>query len=227
VTPSGLQHGTGLPGALSVDIERGCTALGLVTCAATMQELAALVELLEKWNRIYNLTAVRDRHAMVVRHILDSLAVLPFLTQGRLLDVGTGAGLPGLPIAIARPDLRVTLLDSSAKKLRFVRQAAAELGLGNVDIVQRRMQQYRPAQSFDMVISRAVASIGDLYRDTAGLVRPGGRFLFMKGVCPEQELAGLEPPGEVHVEALRVPGLDAERHLVWFEKQRDSGSVQL
>jgi len=227
VTSHGLQHGTGLPGVLSEDIERGCAALGLTTSAATAQQLAALVELLEKWNRVYNLTAVRDPHAMVVRHILDSLAALPFLTQGRLLDVGTGAGLPGLPIAIARADLRVTLLDSNAKKLRFVRQAAAELGLANVEIVQRRMQQYRPAQSFDMVISRAVTSIGDLYRDTAGLVRPGGRFLFMKGVCPEQELAAFQPPGQVHVEALRVPGLDAERHLVWFEKQRDSGSVQL
>ena len=163
----------------------------------------------------------------MVRHILDSLVVLPFLTRGRLLDAGTGAGLPGLPIAIVRPDLSLTLLDSNAKKLRFVRQAATELGLDNLDVVQQRMEQYRPAQSFDMVISRAVASIGAMYRDTAHLVRPGGRFLCMKGARPDAEIAALGLPGQVHVEALQVPGLDAERHLVWFEKQQQSGSMQL
>ena len=209
------------------DIQRGCEALGLAPDAAVAGRLAALVELLVKWNRVYNLTAVREPHAMVVRHILDSLVVLPFLTRGRLLDAGTGAGLPGLPIAIARPDLFVTLLDSNAKKLRFVRQAATELGLDNLEVVQQRMEQYRPAQSFDMVISRAVASIGDIYRDTAHLVRPGGRFLFMKGSSPDAEIAAFAPPGQLHVEALQVPGLDAQRHLVWFEKQQESGSMQL
>ena len=149
------------------DIQRGCVALGLAPDVAVAERLAALVALLVKWNRVYNLTAVREPHAMVVRHILDSLVVLPFLTSGRLLDAGTGAGLPGLPIAIVRPDLSLTLLDSNAKKLRFVRQAATELGLDNLDVVQQRMEQYRPAQSFDMVISRAVASIGAMYRDTA------------------------------------------------------------
>ncbi|UCE76542.1 MAG: 16S rRNA (guanine(527)-N(7))-methyltransferase RsmG [Gammaproteobacteria bacterium] len=212
---------------LEEDIQRGLAALGLAPGVAVAERLAALVELLVKWNRVYNLTAVREPHAMVVRHILDSLAVLPFLTGGRLLDVGTGAGLPGLPIAIVRPDLSLTLLDSNAKKLRFVRQAGTELDLSNLDIVQQRIEQYRPAQAFDMVISRAVASIGDIYRDTAQLVRPGGRFLFMKGIRPDQEIAAFAPPGQLHVEALKVPGLDAERHLVWFEKQQDSGSMQL
>jgi 16S rRNA (guanine527-N7)-methyltransferase len=211
---------------LAEDIQRGCAALGLAPDAAVAERLAALVELLVKWNRVYNLTAVREPHAMVVRHILDSLVVLPFLTRGRLLDAGTGAGLPGLPIAIARSDLSLTLLDSNAKKLRFVRQAATELGLDSLEVVQQRMEQYRPAQSFDMVISRAVASIGEMYRDTARLVRPGGRFLCMKGASPHQELAAFTPPGQLHVEALQVPGLDAQRHLVWFEKQQDSGSMQ-
>ena len=209
------------------DIQRGCVALGLAPDVAVAERLAALVALLVKWNRVYNLTAVREPHAMVVRHILDSLVVLPFLTSGRLLDAGTGAGLPGLPIAIVRPDLSLTLLDSNAKKLRFVRQAATELGLDNLDVVQQRMEQYRPAQSFDMVISRAVASIGAMYRDTAHLVRPGGRFLCMKGARPDAEIAAFEPPGQLHVEVLKVPGLDAERHLVWFEKQQQSGSMQL
>ena len=209
------------------DIQRGCVALGLAPDVAVAERLAALVALLVKWNRVYNLTAVREPHAMVVRHILDSLVVLPFLTRGRLLDAGTGAGLPGLPIAIVRPDLSLTLLDSNAKKVRFVRQAATELGLDNLDVVQQRMEQYRPAQSFDMVISRAVASIGAMYRDTAHLVRPGGRFLCMKGARPDAEIAAFGPPGQLHVEALKVPGLDAERHLVWFEKQQQSGSMQL
>jgi 16S rRNA (guanine527-N7)-methyltransferase len=189
--------------------------------------LVALIQLLAKWNRVYNLTAVRDPHAMVKRHILDSLVVLPYLCRGRLLDVGTGAGLPGLPIAIVRPEMCVTLLDSNGKKVRFVRQAAAELDLSNVTVVEQRMQQYRPEQAFDMVISRAVASIAELYRDTARLVRPGGRFLFMKGACPDRELDAFAVPGELHVEALEVPGLDAARHLVWFEQQQESGSVQL
>lgn len=214
-------------GRLAEDIQRGCAGLGLAPDAVAAERLAALIELLAKWNRVYNLTAVREPHAMVVRHILDSLVVLPFLTRGRLLDVGTGAGIPGLPIAIVRPDLCVTLLDSNAKKLRFVRQAGAELELSNVKIVAQRMQQYRPAQAFDMVISRAVASIGELYRDTARLVRPGGRFLFMKGAGPHKEIAGFTAPGELHIEVLQVPGLDAKRHLVWFEKQQECGSMQL
>ena len=155
------------------------------------------------------------------------LVVLPFLTEGRLLDVGTGAGFPGLPLAIVRPELCVTLLDSNAKKLRFARQAGAELGLRNVTVVARRMEEYRPEQAFDMVISRAVASIDELYRDTAALVRPGGRFLFMKGARPSGELDAFAVPGELHVEVLEVPGLDAERHLVWFEQQQESGSTQL
>lgn len=212
---------------LAEDIQRGCAGLELAPDAVAAERLAALIELLAKWNRVYNLTAVREPHAMVVRHILDSLVVLPFLTRGRLLDVGTGAGIPGLPIAIVRPDLCVTLLDSNAKKLRFVRQAGAELELSNVKIVAQRMQQYRPAQAFDMVISRAVASIGELYRDTARLVRPGGRFLFMKGAGPHKEIAGFTAPGELHIEVLQVPGLDAKRHLVWFEKQQECGSMQL
>ncbi len=212
---------------LAEDIRRGCERLGLAPDPAVTQRLEAFVELLAKWNRVYNLTAVREPHAMVVRHILDSLAALPFLTRGRLLDAGTGAGLPGLPIAIVRPDLFVTLLDSNAKKLRFVRQAGTELDLDNLDIVQQRIEQYRPAQAFDMVISRAVASIGDIYRDTAHLVRPGGRFLFMKGARPDAEIAAFGLPGQLHVEALQVPGLDAQRHLVWFEKQQESGTMQL
>jgi 16S rRNA (guanine527-N7)-methyltransferase len=210
---------------LSQSIAQGCAALGLALPPDVIDRLVVYVQMLVKWNRVYNLTAVREPVAMVRLHILDSLAVLPFLTAGRLLDAGTGAGLPGLPLALARPDCQVTLLDSSAKKLRFVRQAAAELGIGNVEVLHARMQEYRPAQAFDMVISRAVASVGDLYQQTRHLVRPGGRFLFMKGAFPAAELAVAGLPRPVRVDELRVPGLEAERHLVWFEQEQDTASV--
>jgi len=146
--------------------------------------------------------------------------VVPFLIEGSLLDVGTGAGLPGLPIAIARPDLAVTLLDANAKKLRFVRQAAAELRLGNVEVVQARMQEYQPGRAFDMVISRAVSSLEELYRQSRHLLAPRGRMLFMKGALPEEEMAAFAPGREtLHIERLDIPGLDAERHLLWLDKQ--------
>jgi 16S rRNA (guanine527-N7)-methyltransferase len=212
-------------GPLAEAVEQGCGLLGLGRDPTRAGALAEFVTLLAKWNRVYNLTAVREPRDMVIRHVLDSLAVLPFLTSGRLLDTGTGAGLPGLPIALARPDLRVTLLDANAKKLRFVRQAVAELGPGNVEVVQQRMEQYRPAQAFDMVISRAVAGLADLYRRTAHLVRPGGRFLFMKGSYPYEELEAFDVAVQLNVERLNVPGLDAERHLVWFEKQQQNGAL--
>jgi 16S rRNA (guanine527-N7)-methyltransferase len=203
-----------------LNIEHGCRALGLTPDPAALAGLAGLVELLRKWNRVYNLTAVRESSAIVSRHILDSLAVLPFLRGDSLLDVGTGAGFPGLPLAILRPDLDVTLLDSNAKKLRFVRQAVAELGLGNVQAVQARMQEYQPARAFDMVISRAVANLDELYRQSWHLLAAGGRMLFMKGSLPEAEMAAFPPgPETLHVERLRIPGLDAERHLLWLDKR--------
>ena len=206
-------------------IREGCTALQLDLSDESTDQLAAFILLLEKWNRVYNLTAVRDPQAMVIRHILDSLAVLPFLIQGRLLDVGTGAGLPGLPIAIITPELSLTLLDANAKKLRFVRQAVVELGLDNVEVAQARLQEYQPARSFDMVITRAVGKLPELYRHSARLLRPGGRLLFMKGSLPAEEITKLAPGREtLHIEQLRIPGLTAERHLLWMEKTLESST---
>ena len=211
---------------LQQGIQQGCEALEIEASDASIHQLEAFIDLLGKWNRVFNLTAVRDPHSMLIRHILDSLAVLPFLTEGRLLDVGTGAGLPGLPIAIVRPGLSVTLLDASAKKLRFVRQAVSELGVGNVEVAQTRLQEYQPARSFDMVISRAVAKLNELHRQTARLVRPGGRVLFMKGKLPEQEIRELALGDEtLHLESLRVPGSTAERHLLWLDKPLESSTV--
>ena len=193
---------------------------------AAAEKFVDYVRLLEKWNRVTNLTAVRDPLEMVTRHILDSLAVAPFLTGGSLLDVGTGAGLPGLPIAIASPGIDITLLDANAKKLRFVRQAAAELGLNNVQVVQARMQEYQPGRSFDMVISRAVASLDELYQQTVHLLRPGGRMLFMKGAVPEQEIGALQDGrAGLHIEHLNIPGLAAERHLLWLETTGESSTT--
>ena len=208
----------GVDPAIASAIAQGVEALPFELDSGQVQQLAALVGLLTKWNRVYNLTAVRDPREMVRRHILDSLVVLPWLHGDRLLDVGTGAGLPGLPLAIARPDLDITLLDSSDKKLRFVRQVAAELNLDRVTVVHARMQAYQPAQPFDMVISRAVSSLAELYRLTHHLLRDDGRFLFMKGARPDAELEDFEHAGSVQIEPLQVPGLDAERHLLILGK---------
>jgi len=211
---------------LRTAISRGCGELIPELDAAAKERFVVFVQLLEKWNRVTNLTAVRDPLDMVTRHILDSLVTLPFLSCGSLLDVGTGAGLPGLPIAIACPGLEVILLDSNAKKLRFVRQAVAELELDNVRVAQARMQEYQPGRSFDMVISRAVASLDELYRQTVHLLRPGGRMLFMKGAVPEQEISALEDRrAGLHIERLKVPGLAAERHLLWLETTAESSTT--
>ncbi len=205
---------------LQAQIAAGCRSLPLALSATALAQLADYVGLLAKWSKVYNLTAVRQPQQMVTRHVLDSLAVVPFLIDGSLLDVGTGAGLPGLPIAIARPDLAVTLLDANAKKLRFVRQAVAELGFANVEVVQARMQEYQPGRAFDMVISRAVSSLEELYRQSRHLLAPRGRMLFMKGALPEEEMAAFAPGREtLHIERLDIPGLDAERHLLWLDKQ--------
>jgi len=182
--------------------------------AADRQRLLVFVRLLAKWNAAYNLTAVRDPEEMVTRHLLDSLVLLPYLHGSRVLDIGTGPGLPGIPLAVARPDCAFTLLDANAKKTRFVTQAVGELGLKNVDVLQARVENYRPEQKFDTLVARAFSSIAELLKSAQHLCAPGGRFLAMKGVYPEEELAAI--PAEFAVSevlALKVPGLDAARHL--------------
>jgi len=178
------------------------------------QRLLAFVRLLVKWNAAYNLTAVRDPQEMVTRHLLDSLVLLPYLQGPRVLDIGTGPGLPGIPLAVARPDCAFTLLDANAKKTRFVTQAVGELGLKNVVVVQDRVENYRPEQKFDTLVARAFSSIADMLNHAQHLCAPGGRFLAMKGVYPEGELAAIPADFAVHeVVELKVPGLDAARHL--------------
>jgi 16S rRNA (guanine527-N7)-methyltransferase len=181
---------------------------------------AAYLRLLEKWNRVHNLTAVRETERMVVLHLLDSLSVLPHIPEtGSLLDVGSGGGLPGIPIALARPDLRVTLLDSSSKKTVFLEQARVELALANVEVVCERVEQWRPAGTFDVVVSRAFAELGEFVAQAQHLVAPGGRMLAMKGVYPFEEIARMPATHRVaQVAELHVPALDAKRHLVFVER---------
>jgi 16S rRNA (guanine527-N7)-methyltransferase len=200
-------------------LHAGVTALNLNLSAEQEQKLLAYVALLDKWNKVYNLTAVREPEAMITQHLLDSLAVLPQLGAGKtLVDVGAGAGLPGIPLAIARPDLRVTLSDSSHKKTTFMQQACVELGLNNATVVCERVERVQLAQKADAVISRAFSDLKEFARLASHLLAPGGRLLAMKGVYPHEELAQL--PANIKVERvipLTVPGLDANRHLVVME----------
>jgi len=182
--------------------------------AGQVGSLLSYLELLGRWNRAYNLTAVRDPGEMVTRHLLDSLAVLPWVPAGRLLDAGTGAGLPGVPLAVARPDLHVTLLDSAGKKIRFLNQVRRELDLRNIEPVQARLEDYAPEAPFDAIVSRAFASLAD-FASAARRLAGGALLLAMKGRHPAGELAEL--PGWVRVRAvekLAVPGLQEDRHLV-------------
>lgn len=200
-------------------IDRGIEAAGFDVPPERRGLLAAHLALLEKWNRVHNLTSVREGEAMVQLHVLDSLSVLPWLgTASSLLDVGSGGGFPGLPIAIARPALAVTVLDSSHKKASFLQQAKAELGLSNVSVACERVEGWHPAQRFDIVISRAFSELADFVAQAGHLVAPGGRMLAMKGVHPYDEIARLPATHRVAgVEELRIPGLEAKRHLVILE----------
>lgn len=202
-------------------LAHGLTRLGLRLPDDVQERLLQYLALLAKWNRIYNLTATKTREQMVVYHLLDSLAIEPSLQGPTVADVGTGAGLPGIPLALARPDLSFTLLDAQQKKTRFVRQAAIEIGLANVEVVQARAAAYRPAVPFATVVSRAFASIGDFVREAGHLCARDGRILAMKGRYPAAELKDVpEPYRVVAVMELTVPGLDAERHLVQLASGR-------
>lgn len=196
-------------------LEQGLGAAGVALDAAARAALMRYLALLWRWNRTYNLTSVRTPIEMVRRHLLDSAVILPYVHGRRLLDVGTGAGLPGLVAAIARPELRCVLLDRNAKKVRFCRQAAAELGLGNVEVVHARIEDYAPGERFDTIVARAFGGLAELAAHAARLCAPQGRVLAMKGRVPQAELAALGGLRErVRLIALEVPGLGAQRHLV-------------
>jgi 16S rRNA (guanine527-N7)-methyltransferase len=185
--------------------------------ATAVDQLASYLDLLVKWNRVYNLTAIRDEARMVSHHVLDSLAVVDHLPEGNLLDVGSGAGLPGIPIAISCPGRAVTLLDSNHKKGAFQRQAIADLALTTTKAVTERVEAYRPVETFKIVISRAFSDLADFVKLAGHLCAPGGLMIAMKGVLTDDEVARLSPPWTVEKNLrLDIPQLNASRHLIFL-----------
>ncbi len=202
-------------------LQAGVSCLKLQLDDDALVRMLAYIGLLEKWNRSYNLTSVRRPEQMLTRHILDSLAILPFIEGGEVLDVGSGAGLPGLVLALALPERRFTLLDSNNKKIRFITQACIELGIGNVLSVRERLESWRGGAGFSTITARAFSSLKSLFECASPLLADDAVILAMKGVLPAAELAelgDLERRTEVH--RLTVPGLEAERHVVIYRPGR-------
>ncbi len=189
--------------------------LGVTLTEDQQQDLETYLDLLMKWNKVYNLTAIRQRDKMVTHHIYDSLSVLPWLQGGRIVDLGSGGGLPGIPAALLHPEREVVMVDSNVKKTRFIQQVILELGLKNASVVHSRVEQFRPDPLFDTVVSRAFTSLSQFLEYAKSLLPVGGRVVAMKGKWPEPEgstvIAGFELE---QVVPITVPGIDAERHLV-------------
>jgi len=200
---------------LAQQLAQGVLELGFTLPAGAQQRLLEYLALLQKWNRVYNLTAVREAPRMVSQHLLDCLAAAPHVAAATLLDVGSGAGLPGISLALALPDSRVTLLDSNHKKAAFLAQAVMELKLVNAEVVCERAATWNPSTTFEVVISRAFSDLSEFVSVAGWHAAAGGRLVAMKGVHPYEEIAQLPPGWEVRqVIPLTVPGLRAQRHLV-------------
>jgi 16S rRNA (guanine527-N7)-methyltransferase len=212
-----------LSAAPADDIESLCERLGLAVSAAQVAALRQYLDLLQRWNQTYNLTAVREREAMLTQHLADCLALIPALQRlqpRRVLDVGSGGGLPGVIIAVLLPACEVTCVDAVGKKMAFVRQVAGALRLQNLHALHARVEALR-SPAFDLITSRAFASLADFVALTARHLTPGGVWVAMKGKTPDDELAALPPRVEAfHVEQLAVPGLEAQRCLVWMKPRK-------
>lgn len=212
-------HTTVFPPALRDDLGQGLTALGL-DADALAPPLLAYLALLDRWNRTYNLTAIRDPRQMVTRHLLDSLAMHPFVENETLADLGTGPGLPGIPLAIAKPQLRVTLVESNGKKARFLREAVRTLELSNARVAESRAEAldvdvHNGGAAYEVITARALDTLPGIIEVGGHLLGPGGRLLAMKGLRPDEEIAALPAGWRLEsVHALAVPGLVGERHLV-------------
>lgn len=187
-------------------LEKGLEALQLDTPS---EPLIKYLQLLEKWNKTYNLTAIRDFNEMVSRHLLDSLALSPWVQGNSLLDVGTGPGLPGIPIALTHPNLKITLLDSNGKKVSFLKEVKRQLGIQNIEIVQTRAEKFKPAHTFDIITSRAFSDLAQFIQWTKHLISPQGTWLAMKGQIPIEELKKIELPYEI--KSYQVPYLEGNR----------------
>ena len=204
-------------------LRQGLRALGEAPSAHPCERYLAYLELLVKWNRAYNLTGIRDPERMLNYHVLDSLAVLPWVRGPRCLDIGTGAGLPGLILALARPEQHWVLLDSNSKKIRFLNECLRELQVNNSETVHTRIEDFRPQQFFATVICRALWSAPDLLRECGRLIEAGGVLLAMKGARPEKEWnKELRDAAELSVHKLQVPGVTSERNLVVVSPRRES-----
>lgn len=193
----------------------GIASLNIAVTDAQLEQLLSFIKLIEKWNKAYNLTAIRDREEMARLHILDSLAIVPHIKGKRIIDIGTGAGLPGIPLAICLPETDFTLLDSNAKKTRFVQQAILELKLNNAAVLHSRVEDYHPEHAYDAVLTRAFAALPDIVKLTAHLPGKGGVLLAMKGHIMDEELARIS--AKKSVIPVSVPGTDVERCLVRIE----------
>lgn len=204
---------------LARQLADGLAALEVALPDETQTRLLQYLALIRKWNRVHNLTAMREPEMILIRHLFDSLAILPHIAGSRILDVGSGAGLPGIPLALVRPEWHVALLESNHKKAVFLQQARIELKLKNVEIVAERVENFRPASGFDTVISRAFSDLADFVKLAGHLaIEDGGRLAAMKGVYPHEELAQLPPPFVIeNVFPVAVPGLEAKRHLVMIK----------
>jgi 16S rRNA (guanine527-N7)-methyltransferase len=213
-----------LPAAAREDLDAGLAALGLD--AALAEPLARYLALMLRWNATYNLTAIRDPREMVTKHLLDSLAMVPAVHGvATLADLGTGPGLPGIPLAIAVPGLHVTLVESAGKKARFMREALRTLGLGNAEVAESRIEALDRPGAFQAITARALATLPQILTLGGHLLAPDGVLLAMKGARPDDEIAALPPGWTVRdILPLSVPGLDAERHLVTVGRDRSTGA---
>ena len=211
------------PADLRTELTAGLATLGL-DADTLAPPLLAYLALLARWNKTYNLTAIRDPREMVAKHLLDSLAMHPFVDSGTLADLGTGAGLPGIPLALAKPALQVTLVESNGKKARFMREAVRQLGLGNARVVEARIEAFDAPGQFDAITARALATLPLILGLGGHLLKPGGKLLAMKGAYPADEIAELPIGWRLDsVHPLTVPGLNAERHLVIVGRDGGTG----
>jgi len=214
------QSDTALDPVLARAIERGAVRLGVRLDGAQIAQLVGYLALLQHWNRAYNLTAVRDPAQMVPRHLLDSLSIAPLITGQRVLDIGSGAGLPGLVLAIALPALNVTLLDPALKRTRFLLHAIHQLDLRNVRVERLRVEDYAPDVLFDTVTSRATIALQSLIEASPALLEEGGRLVSMLGKAPEPEAVQIPSDWSLKIERLDVPGIDAQRHAAVLQRCR-------
>lgn len=213
-----------VPDPLLAKLERGCQQLGLRLSAAQLAQLISYLQLMMKWNKAFNLSAIRDASEAVDKHLLDSLSLVSQMEPGkRYLDIGAGAGLPGIPLAIACPDIVVTMVDGNGKKTRFIQQAIAELGLTNANVIHSRIEQL-PMLEFDVVMARALGTLAQMLDWLGERLDHGRQMLAMKGIYPEQELSELPSRYKVDaITAIDVPGIDAQRHVVWLSVGAEQG----